>query len=213
MYTLPTSFGPFFVQRHFSNTSFVGRKLSVLVTNCRSAFLPNRQHFCSSLAMLSSMTPRMSLGFPGTPNMMNKPRQSRPTRRQNSASFSNLLLFWKHLSANTASQQQSSTASVRPPSLRKTLASWKACTAIWSWICLSGPESRSSPPRTGRTAAWSFWWLWYLPPLPFPRRSWWSLAQHVCGWLEFAPRIHETKIVLQPLRCVDHALAEDFTDD
>lgn len=30
-----------------------------------------------------------------------------------------------------------------------------------------------------------------------------DLAQLVCGWLEFALRIHKTEIVLQPLRCME----------
>lgn len=144
MYTLPTSFGPFFAQRQFSSMSFVGRKLSVLVTNCRSASLPKRQHFCSSLAILSSMTPWMALGFPGTWNMKNKPRQSRPTKWQNSASYSNLLLFWKHLSASTASRQHP------PPPLQESSASCKTRTATWSLICSSAPDrvqTQSTPNR------------------------------------------------------------------
>lgn len=93
---------------------FMGRKLLVLVTKCCSAFLPNRHHFCSSLAVLPGMTPQMPLGFPGTPNMMTMPKWTCPSRWQNSVSFSNLLLFQKKCSsASAASWQQTSRKEVR----------------------------------------------------------------------------------------------------
>lgn len=91
--TLPTSLSPSFLLRQFPSSSFMETQSSVSRTNCSTALRPGRWLLTVLFLILSKTTPLMSLGFPGTPKMMNKPRQSSPIKLQNSSSLSNLLLF------------------------------------------------------------------------------------------------------------------------
>lgn len=75
---------PVFLTHTVSN-QLMETQSSVSRTTRATAFPPGRLSCTGSLLTLPSTTPLMSLGFPGTPKMINRPRQSSPIRLQNSS--------------------------------------------------------------------------------------------------------------------------------
>lgn len=179
----------------------VGRKLSVLVANGFRTFLSNRQCFCSSLATQASRT--WSSSFLACQTWQRSPRSPiAPDSRT-----------W--LDSPTAPAVSAHQHSLQVVPSAPSSASCRTCTQLQ----LNVPVSTQQSPEPVHSKEHRLLHGCFTSCDAFLHSLFHTEAdeevdqEDLVQQMDFAMKICEAKLVLEPLRCTDHVSAEDFTDN